>query len=99
MKLLWIFRLHPLGALPLISEWSSAWPWTQHLVVGLAIAALAGAGRRGLSEVLGHHALLERRVELHVADLERVAEPAGGPESPVLRASGGVVQPVAGPFL
>ena len=67
----------------------------QHLVVGLAVSALARAFGRSEAEVLGHHSGLVRRVELVRPDLERVADAAGTPERPVLGRSGGVVQPVA----
>ena len=67
----------------------------EHLVVRLAVAALAGARRLAAAEVLVDDAVVVRRVEPVRADLERVAERAGGPERPVLGAARRVVEPVA----
>ena len=67
----------------------------EHPVVGLAVAAVAGAGGRLEPEVLGHDAGLVRRVELVGPDLERVADAAGGPERPVLGRARRVVEPEA----
>ena len=67
----------------------------EHLVVRLAVAALAGARRLAAAEVLVDDAVVVRRVELEVSDLERVSERAGGPERPVLGAARRVVEPVA----